>query len=148
MNSVATTGSMRWSLEQLVTYAWETQRGGVPLGNDPIVRNKIAKLAIESEIVRCLTYRHAWLRDQGIVPNYEASTIKLFGSELGQRISKCLMEIAGLYGQLQEGTKWAPLDGMIERGARLGPYGNIVGGTSEVMRSVIALRGLGLPAGG
>jgi alkylation response protein AidB-like acyl-CoA dehydrogenase len=136
---------MRRSLEQMVTYALETQRGGVPLANDPLVRDKIAELAIEVEIARCLTYHHAWLRDKGIIPNYEASVIKLFGGGLGQRISKCFMELAGLYGQLQEGSKWAPLDGRIEHGACLSPYGSIVGGTSEVMRTVIALRGLGLP---
>jgi len=144
---VSTTGNMRRSLEQLVTYARETQRGGVPLGNDPLVRDKIAELAIEVEIARCLTYHHAWLRDKEIIPNYEASVLKLFGAGLGQRISKCFMELAGLYGQLQEGSKWAPLDGRIEHGACLSPYGSIVGGTSEIMRSVIALRGLGLPGG-
>ena len=144
---VAATGGTRRGIEQLVQFAQEMQRGGVPIGKDPLFRNKIAELATEAEIVRCLSYRIAWLGDRGVVANYEASMIKVFGSEMGKRMSKCLMDMAGLYGQLQKGSKWVPLDGRIERGARLSPYGTILGGTSEMMRTVIATRGLALPHG-
>lgn len=143
----ATTGGIRRSFEQLVEYARETQQSGALLGKDPLVRSKLAELAIEVEIVRCLTYRHAWLRDRGLIPNYEASMIKVFSSELRQRLFQCGMEMLGLYGQLKEGSKWAPLNGSIEHEARSSSHATIFGGSSEIMRNIIALRGLGLPAG-
>jgi alkylation response protein AidB-like acyl-CoA dehydrogenase len=51
----------------------------------------------------------------------------------------------GLYGQLEVGSKWAPLNGRIEH-AYLSSVGmTIAAGTSEIMRLIIATRGLGLP---
>ncbi len=147
LDRVSSTGRVQRSLEHLVKYAQETQQGGASLGENPLLRNKLAELAIELEIVRCLTYRHAWLRDRGVIPNYEASMIKMFLNELMQRLFKCGMEMSGLYGQLQDGSKWVPLNGRIELGARSSTHGTIYGGTSEIMRNVIALRGLGLPGG-
>jgi len=144
----ATTGRMQRNFEQLVEYARERQQDGRTPGKDPLVRSRLTELAIEVEILRCLIYRHAWLRDRGVVPNYEASMIKVFSSELGQRLSRCGTEMLGLYGQLQEGSKWAPLNGRIEHECRSSTHVSIFGGTSEVMRNVIATRGLGLPAAG
>ena len=144
----SSTGHMRRNFDQLVEYVRETQRGGVPLGRHPLVRSKLAEIAIEVEIVRCLIYRHAWLRDRGLIPNYEASMIKVFSSELGQRLFRCGMQVLGLYGQLQEGSKWAQLNGSIEHGCRSSSHTSIFGGTSEIMRNIIALRGLELPEGG
>ncbi|MFC2039409.1 acyl-CoA dehydrogenase family protein [Chloroflexota bacterium] len=142
------TGHIRRDFGQLVEYGQQMQRHGVSLGSDPLVRKKLAELAIEVEIVRCLTHRHAWLRDRGLVPNYEASMIKMFSTELEQRLFQCGVEMLGLYGQLQEGSKWAPLNGRVERGCRSSTHGTIFGGTSQIMRNIIALRGLGLPEGG
>jgi len=137
----ATTGGFRRGFERLVAYAREALRGR----DDPIIRNKLAEIAIEGEVVRCLTYRLIWLFDKGVIPNYEASMIKLFGGEMGQRTSQLLMDMSGLYGQLREGSEWAPLNGSIQRGACSSTHVTIFGGTSEIMRNVIALRGLGLP---
>ena len=113
--------------------------------NKQLLRSKLAELAIGFEILHCMTYRHAWLRDQGLILDYEASMIKVFSSELRQRLFKCATEMLGLYGQLQQGSKWVPASGMIERGCRSSTHATIYAGTSEIMRNVIALRGLGLP---
>jgi alkylation response protein AidB-like acyl-CoA dehydrogenase len=112
-----------------------------------MIRNKLAEVAIEGEVVRCLSYRLNWLYDKGVIPNYEASMVKVFATEMGQRMSRLLMSMSGLYGQLGEGSKWAPLNGSIERGARSSTHGSVFGGASEVMRNVIASRGLGMPRG-
>ena len=140
------TGSIRRGFDRLVEYARGTKQGGMILGKNPLIRNKLAGLAIEVEIARCLSYWHAWLCDQGLIPTYQAAMIKLFCTELGQRLSQCGMEMLGLYGQLQQGSKWAPLDGRMELGCRSSTHATIFGGTSEIMRTIIALRGLGLPA--
>jgi alkylation response protein AidB-like acyl-CoA dehydrogenase len=144
---VSVTGRIQRSFEELVRYAQETRQGGAPLGKYPLVRNKLADLAVELEIVRCLTYRHAWLRDRGLIPNYEASVIKVLSAGLTVRVFQRGTEMVGLYGQLQGGSKWALLDGRIEHGCRSSIHRTIVGGTAEIMRNIIASRGLGLPAG-
>ena len=104
-------------------------------------------MAIEIEISRMLSYKIAWMQSQGLVPNREASIGKLFGTEMIQRLMATGLQIMGLYGQLEKGSKWAPLQGRMERGYLLSFNGTIGGGTSEIQRNIIATRGLGLPRG-
>jgi hypothetical protein len=92
-----------------------------------------------------LGYRVAWLLEKGGVPFYEASIAKVFTSELEGHLTRVGMEIMGLYGQLKEGSKWAPLQGNMERAYQLAFMVAIGGGTSEIQRSIIAVIGLGLP---
>ena len=71
--------------------------------------------------------------------------IKVFASEAMQRVAHVGTQIMGLYGQLEMGSKWAPLKGRMEN-AYLGSVGMLTAaGTSEIQRSIIAIRGLGLP---
>ena len=72
---------------------------------------------------------------------------KLFGSEMMQRLYRAGMSMLGLYGTLEQGSKWAPLQGRIQRGFFTSFGGTIAAGTSEIQRNVIATRGLGLPRG-
>ena len=53
----------------------------------------------------------------------------------------------GMYGQLHPKSKYAKLRGRMERYYQMSVAETIAGGTSEVMRSVAAIRGLGLPRG-
>jgi alkylation response protein AidB-like acyl-CoA dehydrogenase len=57
------------------------------------------------------------------------------------------MELLGLYGQLHPRSKYSYLRGRIERYYQLSVAETIGGGTSEIMRNIIAMRGLGLPKG-
>ncbi len=82
---------------------------------------------------------------RGIVPNHEASTNKLYSSELGQRIAHTGVRLLGLYGQLGRHSKWAPLGGRLEHRYLTTLVDTIGGGTSEIQRNVMAIRGLGLP---
>ncbi len=71
--------------------------------------------------------------------------IKLYGSELMQRVASTGMQILGLYGQLERDSKWAKLGGLIERDYLWNVSITIAGGTSEVQRNIISTIGLGLP---
>jgi len=133
--------------EELVEYARETVRDGRPLMALPTVRHKLAELRIEFEVGRLLAYRVAWVQAQGRIPNQEASMSKLFGSELQQRLARAGVEIMGLGGQLRPGSKWAPMAGRIADYYLGAVSTTIAAGTSEVMRNIIAIRGLGLPRG-
>jgi alkylation response protein AidB-like acyl-CoA dehydrogenase len=70
--------------------------------------------------------------------------IKVFGSEHIVRTTRACQEIMGQFGQLQLGSKWAPLGGWIERLSRMYLLLTFGGGTNEVMRDIMATMGLGL----
>ncbi len=129
----------------LTQYAKETKRNGVPLAEDPIVRQRLAQLATEVEVARALAWRIASVQANGAVPGPEAPALKVFGSEMFQRIAQEGMRLLSLYGQLEPGSKWAPLAGAIERLYLVTVSRTIAAGTSEIQRNIIAERGLGLP---
>lgn len=134
-------------LEEMVQYARETKRNDVVLAKDPLIRRKLAERGVEIEISRLLAYRLSWMLSQGIIANYEASVSKLFGSEMAQRLANTGMEMLGLYGQLEPGSKWVRLRGWVERLYLWTVAETIGAGTSEIQRNIIAMRGLGLPRG-
>ena len=75
----------------------------------------------------------------------EASTVKVFGSELNIRISNTLMEIMGPYGQVQAPDPLAPAEGKPEEHFREDLIMVVGGGAAEVQRDIIAMVGLGMP---
>ncbi|MCZ6875913.1 MAG: acyl-CoA dehydrogenase family protein [bacterium] len=132
-------------LNDLVRYAKLTKKNGRPLAADANVRQRLAQLAIEVNVARCLSYRVATSQARGDIPGPEAPANKVFCSEMLQRIAQLGMRMMGLYGQLEFRTKWAPLKGKIERLYLTSVSSTIAGGTSEIQRNIIAERGLGLP---
>jgi alkylation response protein AidB-like acyl-CoA dehydrogenase len=113
----------------------------------PEVRHRLAEIGVEIEAGQNLCYRVASLQQAGKIPNYEASIAKLYSSELGQRLAATGMDLLGLYGQLHPKSRYAYLRGRIERYYQVAVAETIAGGTSEIMRAIIAIRGLGLPRG-
>jgi hypothetical protein len=79
------------------------------------------------------------------VPNFEASQVKVFTTELVARAARTGLEILGLYGQLTPGSPHNRLQGWMEQLSQMIVGNLIAGGSSEVQRNIIALRGLGLP---
>ena len=138
-------GHMRRALEDIVEYAKETKRDGKPLTQDPLVRQELAELATAIEVAHDMAYRTVWLMDQGRNIRPEASTMKVFLTELEQKITRTGVHIMGLYGQLEPDSKHAPAKGAIEQHLLLSLYMTIGGGTSEIQRNVIAQVGLNLP---
>lgn len=142
-----TISGLQRTLEQLIEYAKDTGGSAAPAAG-ALLRGRLAELAVQVEVARLLSYRLAWVLDRGLVPNYEASMLKIMGTELGQRLASTGLQLMGLYGQLQEGSKWAPLRGRIENLYRHCVFVTIGGGTSEIQRNIVATRGLGLPREG
>jgi 3-oxocholest-4-en-26-oyl-CoA dehydrogenase alpha subunit len=132
-------------LNDLVRYARLNKKHGKPLAEDPVVRQRLAQLAIEVDVAWCLSYRVATTQSRNQIPGPESPANKVFTSEMIQRLAQTGMQMLGLYGQLEFGTKWAPLKGKIERLYLTSVAGTIAGGTSEIQRNIIAERGLGLP---
>ena len=132
-------------LNDLVRYARLTKKNGKPLSEDPVVRQRLAQLAIEVDVAWCLSYRVATTQSRNQIPGPESPANKVFTSEMIQRLAQTGMQMLGLYSQLEFSTKWAPLKGKIERLYLTSVAGTIAGGTSEIQRNIIAERGLGLP---
>ncbi len=114
-----------------------------PLKGNPALRHKLADLAVELRVARLLAYRVAWLQTYGD-PSYESSVSKLYASEMCQRLAQLVMEGLGQYGQIKAHSKWAIIRGKAEKLYLTHRGTTIGGGTSEIQRSVIARRGLGL----
>ena len=134
-------------LEDLVQFSKENSKNGVRLADDPVVRRELAELAVQVETTRLMCYNVAWMQSQGLIPNKEASITKVYGTEMVNRLYGFGVKMLGMHGQLDPGSKWAPLRGRIEN-AWLRSFGGMVAaGTSEIQRNVVAQRGLGLPRG-
>ena len=143
-SSIGTTLGTKHAVIDLARFAREAVKDGVSmLERDPLVRLELADRLIEAETSLMLSLRVAHLQNRGLVPNHEASMVKLFSSELIQRIGRTEMKVVGLYGQLV--GERAP-----NRGRHAASYigslsATLAGGTSEIQRNIIAQRGLGLP---
>lgn len=131
--------------DALIKYARGNLRNGQPLSKDTLIRHKLAKLQIEFEIGRLLVYRVATVIDKGRAPNVEAAMAKAYSTTFEQNLASVAMEILGLYGQLLAKSKLVPISGMAPH-SYLGSKGySLQAGTTEILRNIVAQRGLGLP---
>lgn len=123
--------------------AWARAAG---LTRDPRVRDRLARLHIELHAARLLVYRTAWRLSRGERPTWETALTKLIGTELEQEIAEAVLGLLGPAGLLLPGAPGAPLAGRAARAALYAPAYTIQGGTANILRNIIAIRGLGLPA--
>jgi alkylation response protein AidB-like acyl-CoA dehydrogenase len=126
--------------------AWVRANRALPectLARRASLRYEIAERAVEAEVGRLMSYQIVSMQSAGLIPNKEASVAKLYTSELEQRIGVTWMRALGLHGQLRGPT--APMGGSVPKRHLLMVASTIGGGTSEIMRNIIAQRGLGLP---
>ena len=112
---------------------------------DAVVRQKVARLHIEAELLRLIRLRTLSARLRGEQPGPEASIRKVLADEHGQRIMQLAKELAGTSGMLStDGPCGTPVD-LWHFGFLFSPALTIGGGTGEVQRNIIAERVLGLP---
>jgi len=129
----------------LIKFVKETKHNGKPLCEETLIRHKLARLQVEFEIGRLHMYRVALVMDSGRAPNWEAAMSKAYGTAFEQHLGSVATEVLGLYGQLVAESKYAPILGMAPH-SYLGSKGySLQAGTSEILRNIVALRGLGLP---
>ena len=138
-------GGFRRFFEELVAYVNQVEREGKPLVKKNSVRIKLAEIATKIEIAYLFFWRTAEKLDKGQVPDVESSVLKLTTTELSRHLANVAMEIFGPYSQLETEGEWTPIRGMAPRGYLDCISATIGAGTSEIQRSIIATRGLGLP---
>jgi len=136
----AASGETRRLFER--TLVWARDSGRI---DDPVARDRLARVAVDIEVGRLLGGRTASRAMQGELPVVEGSMAKLFGSEAFQRAASDLLDLIGAEGVLQHGERGAPVEGWVEHAYRHAVVTTIYAGVSEIQRSIIAERGLGLP---
>ena len=129
---------------KLVSHVRDAGDGPGALRNDPVIRDRIGALGADLEAARQFTLRNANLVQAGKTPIYEAAMSKVFVGELQERLCEAALDILGTGGLLSDTAPSAPL-GEMEQELRHSLMGVLGGGTSEIQRNIIALRGLGLP---
>jgi alkylation response protein AidB-like acyl-CoA dehydrogenase len=133
-------------LRQLVEHANTTTIDGRPLAADPAVRRRLARMATEIAALRLMFYRAACLiRDEASI-TYETAVAKIMADETGQRFAQLGVDLLGLWSLLRAGSPLAKLGGALPQSYLTSLGHTIAGGTAEILRTTVAVRGLGLPA--
>ncbi|MDO8473724.1 MAG: acyl-CoA dehydrogenase family protein [Dehalococcoidia bacterium] len=115
-------------------------------GASQVTRHKLAGLATEFEVGRLLVYRVATMIESGKLPRYETAMAKNFCTEYEQRLARAAMEIAGLQAQLGSDSRASVLARHANESYLYAQGYTLMGGTAEILRNIIATRGLQLPA--
>jgi alkylation response protein AidB-like acyl-CoA dehydrogenase len=116
--------------------------GGV---DDASLRQRLAALFIEAEILRLIRLRTVTAAVRGRPPGPEASIRKALADEHGQTIMGLAKDLAGSAGMLTTTGPLGVVDGSWNYGFLFSAALTVGGGTSEVQRNIIAERVLGLP---
>ena len=138
---------LRIALDGLVELARHTVKNGVPVTQDPVMRQKLAQMWIDTEVFKYTGARAITKLLKGELPGPEASTGKMMWVEGHQRLQELAMEIEGPFSQLTQGSPWAVAGGMWQHTFLRSRANSIEGGTTEIQRNIIGERVLGLPKG-
>jgi len=138
---------LRIALDGLVELARHTTKNGAPVTRDPVMRQKLAQLWIDTEVFKYTGARAITKLLKGELPGPEASTGKMMWVEGHQRLQELAMEIQGPYSQIMKGSPWAVAEGLWQHTFLRSRANSIEGGTTEIQRNIIGERVLGLPKG-
>jgi 3-oxochol-4-en-24-oyl-CoA dehydrogenase len=112
---------------------------------DPLMRQRLARLHVESEILRLIRLRTVTAAIAGREPGPEASIRKVLADEHGQHIMAAAKDLAGAGGMLTDVGPFGGPAALWHYGYLFAPALTIGGGTGDVQRNIIAERVLGLP---
>ena len=137
---------LKRELEELVEFSRETKRDGKPLSENPLIRHRLAQMAIEIDIGRSYSYSVLWNQIKGglVMAAPLAAGAKILATEMVQRFNFSAYQIIGPYAQVKE-SRWSPLKGRYEKECQQCLGLSMAGGTSEIMKNLICAMGLGLP---
>jgi alkylation response protein AidB-like acyl-CoA dehydrogenase len=145
-SNIALAITARRGVARLADYIRERTSADLAISRQ--VRLEVADRAVEISVAELLSFVVVSIQAQGGVPNMEASRCKMYGTELWQRLAATKMHVTGMRGQyrLPDGLEGA--HGIHASLEYLNTVSTtIAGGTSEIQRNIIAIRGLGLPRG-
>ncbi len=123
-------GIAQRALDEATKYALERQQFGQPIANFQAIQFMLADMAIDVEAMRLLTYKAAWMIDQGAPASIVSSYAKAFGADATMRITTDAVQVFGGYGYMKE----YPVEKLMRDAKLL----QIYEGTSQIQRVVIA----------
>ena len=142
--ALATASQVERVLEETIAWANQNSRDGHLVCQEPWVRDALAGIAVDLDVLKLLNLRTASMLADGTVPYHEASMNKIFGTELHQRAFGTCLRVLGRNGGLVKGpnvhdggllARWFMQDVLLTFG----------GGANEVHRNIVAIVGLGMP---
>ncbi|HXX59452.1 MAG TPA: acyl-CoA dehydrogenase family protein [Dehalococcoidales bacterium] len=134
-------GDLKSNLDHMINHVKSTGKASEDTAQ------KLAELSVEMEILRLFALRVPWMIDEEMVPAYQAAMLKVFFAETEQHVANTSLNLLGKFGMLTEESKLAPMSGEFEHLYMHSLENLITRGSPEIMRNIIALRGLGLPTG-
>ncbi|MCW2546928.1 MAG: acyl-CoA dehydrogenase protein [Mycobacterium sp.] len=132
-------------IRELVKVARAHRRGGRSAIEDPAVRQQIGALAARSRIQRHLGQTMTTKAMKGSLSAADAPMAKIWFSELNLELAETALALQGPRSILVEGDALAFEDGRWQDSFLYARAWTIAGGSNEIMRNLIAERGLGLP---
>jgi len=141
----AIVGGMRRNFEDLVDYVKGTRKAGSLLSDNPLIRQKLARMATDIRSMRWLTYRLAWMDSQGMDIHDIASITRVHDVESWLKFNNDAMQILGTSGQLKPGSDFTPLNGMMQWHYQYDAIQYFTRGSPSYTKSMIATHGLGMP---
>ena len=146
-SSIGSAVGQEHSVEDMIHFVKENKgTGKTGVDSNSSLSIELADRYLETQVSMSLSMRVVSMQSKGLIPNYEASAVKLYSMELNQRIANTGLHVTGLYGQLARGTDgYAPMKGRLGYTYLRAVANTIEGGTSEIQRNIVAQRGLGLP---
>ncbi len=123
-------GVARAALEHATRYAKERQQFGAPIFHNQGISFLLADMATKVDAARLLTWRAAWLVDQGERPSMEAAMAKCFASDTAMAVTTDAVQVFGGYGYMK--------DYPVEKLMRDAKILQIYEGTNQIQRMVIA----------
>lgn len=144
--SLMSSGTLERLMNETIEYARNTDSGrGGRVIDEPWVQSNLARVEAKLEVLKLLNWRQAWNVQNQTFDYAEASTVKVYGSELFIEAYGLLIEVAGQGGYLKRGTHGHVVRGRLERMYRSMLILTFGGGTNEIQRDIIAIAGLGMP---
>jgi alkylation response protein AidB-like acyl-CoA dehydrogenase len=133
------------SLDKLSRLAAEVRTNGGSAADDGYYRQRIAQLHIEAEAMRLAAYRGLTKTMQSGIPGPEGSLGKWQWADINQDLTELALEIQGGYAPLERGAAQALDNGAWQYGFLRSRANSIEGGTTDILKNIIAERVLGLP---
>jgi alkylation response protein AidB-like acyl-CoA dehydrogenase len=140
----AAQAALQLSMRRAIDLASSTAHNGGLASEDAVVRDRLSQLFIESEIFRVTNYRGLTKIMKNGVPGPEGSLGKWQWAEVNQHLMEVALEITGPYGQFEDGSEYS-LGGDWQYQYLRTRANSIEGGTTDILRNIVAERVLGLP---
>ena len=140
----AAQAALQLSMRRAIALAGSTSHNGGSASEDPVIRDRLSQLFIESEIFRITNYRGLTKIMKNGVPGPEGSLGKWQWAEVNQHLMELALEIEGPYGQFADGSEYS-LGGDWQYQFLRTRANSIEGGTTDILKNIVAERVLGLP---